>query len=123
MNLHEAAHRLIATHQIPKEKVIAKVGEISALDADACRRLLLDLADGVYGGISEKPPHESAAPLQSARIYHYSRILFGESFMPRLRTFVRTIYPDAPEPRRLTRRQAARIIIMLDQKIHKEGSP
>ena len=118
MKLTEAIERLIATHHIPREKVIEAVGDFAALTNDRARRLLLDLADGDYGGMSKKPPHDDACPLQIARVYYYARTLFGESFMPPLREFVRSIYTDAPEPRHLTHRQAARIIIELDKKIH-----
>lgn len=122
MTLHEAAERIIATHQISREKVIASAGEIRSLSDESCRRLLLDLVDGGYGGISAKPPHDEATPLQTVRIYHYARLAFGQSFMPRLRAFILTIYPAAPEPRLLTRRQSARIIIELDQKIQPGAS-
>ena len=118
MNLHQAIERVIFTHQIPREKVVGLVGEISTLDADSCRRLLVDLADGVYGGISEKPPQDAAHPLQTVHIYRLARSAFGPSFMPRLRNFILTTYPEKSNPRDLTRRQSTRIIIELDSKVH-----
>ena len=123
MKLHGIIERVICTHQIEREKVIADVGEIAALDVNACRRLLVDLADGEYGGISKKSPPDGACPLQIARMYYYARTAFGESFMPNLRGLIRSIYPDAPQPLFLTRRQATRIIIELDQRNHPSSRP
>lgn len=122
-NMIDAIERLMSTHQIPREDVVRTVGDIAELTEDRAKTLLMSLADGEFGGITRGAlPPEQIHPVQFAVIYGIASQVWGQGFMPPLREFLRGVYPEVPEVRTLSRRQAARVIIELDRKRERRHS-
>lgn len=120
MNKIEAIERLIATHQIDREKV----GDVSGVSwtEELRAKLLIELADGKRGGIAD---HEHGTPghptmLQIARLNSLAQSVWPEYTHHHIRRFAEKIYGDldlhdsVPLHVALSRRQAARLIIELD---------
>ena len=121
MTKREAVERMTTTHQIDRERV----GDISACTDDQLATLLADMADGELGGLSSSQHGHPGAPtvLQVARISTFAEKIWGTHWPLKVRVFINEIYgniitPSGPISTHLTRRQAARIIIELDQKHH-----
>lgn len=102
------------------EKALADVvGPLENLSEDQARSAICALADGEFGGISHGyRPGDCATVMQQSLIVSMAGQAFpGSSFREGLK-FAREVYPDVERLSSLSARQATRVIVELDRRLH-----